>query len=155
MNKLEHQNYLNVIGKFIKKYELKNYGVFEIALFDNEDIYKELTKLKEPIYHFSEKEVINLITRYNQLNKIYKNRFNEIFSRCVGYPSLESNINFYLGGVTPWTRAILSLNDEQLLELKNKTEGMNTAQSCRVYSELIKIDGKNLEQLVEQCYREF
>lgn len=155
MNKQEHQYYLRVISDFVKKYELKNYGVFEIALFDNEEIYNNLTCLKEPIYHFSEREVLKLVTRYNQLNKIYQKRFKEIFDRCVGYSSLESNLNFYLGGVTPWSKVILELNDEQLEELKDKTEGMNATQACRIYSEVIKIDNKNLEQLVDQCYREF
>lgn len=155
MNKLEHQYYLRVLMDFVKKYELKNYGVFEVALFDNEEIYKNLICLKESKYHFNEKEVLKLVTRYNQLNKIYLKRFKEIFSRCIGYSSLESNVNFYLGGVTPWSKVILELSDEQLEELKNKTEGMNATQACRIYSEVIKIDNKNLEQLVDQCYRDF
>ena len=155
MNKIQHQYYLRVLTNFVKKYELKNYGVFELALLDNEEIYKNITCLKEPIYHFTEREVLKLVTRYNQLNKLYLIRFKEIFTRCVGYSSLESNLNFYLGGVTSWSKVVLELKDEQLEELKNKTEGMNTTQACRVYSELIKIDNKNLEQLVDQCYREF
>ena len=42
MNKVEHQYYLRVLIDFVKKYELKNYGVFEIALFDNEEIYNTI-----------------------------------------------------------------------------------------------------------------
>jgi hypothetical protein len=155
MNKKQYQYYIRTINNFMKKYELKNFGVFELALIDTKEIYNKLTKLVEDNYHFSEKEVVDLITRYNQLNKIYVKRFKEIFNRCVGYNSLESNINFYLGGVTPWTKVILSLSENELEELKINTEGMNETQACRVYSEVIKIDDKNLEELVDQCYRDY
>lgn len=155
MNKKQYQYYLNVVNQFTKKYELKNFGVFELALIDNSEIYERLIHLESAEYYFTEKEVLKLVTRYNQLNKIYLKRFKEIFDRCVGYNSLESNVNFYLGGVTPWTKVILSLSEETLEELHNKTENLNQTLACKVYSEHIKIEGKDLEQLVDDCYRNF
>ena len=154
MEKRYFNYYLHTLNQFTKKYELKNYGVFEIVLQENQDIFSKLTHLEE-VYHFSESEVVTLITAYNRLNKVYTSRFEEIFTRCVGYQSIKSNVNFYLGGVTPWTRKILSLSEDDLAKLRIKTEGMNETQACRVYSEVIKLDDKTLEQLVDDCYRSF
>lgn len=153
MERIYYNRYMNTLNSFCKKYEIKNFGVFEIIVQEQEMIYGKLIYLEEDLYHFSDLEVVTLITNYNKLNKIYTKRFEEIFYRCVGYESIKSNVNFYLGSVTPWTRKILSLSEETLNELLIKTEGMNETRACRVYSEVIKLDNKTLENLVDDCYR--
>lgn len=153
MDRIYYNRYMNTLNSFCKKYEIKNFGVFEIIVQEQEMIYGKLIYLEEDLYHFSDLEVVTLITNYNKLNKIYTKRFEEIFYRCVGYESIKSNVNFYLGSVTSWTRKVLSLSEETLNELLIKTEGMNETRACRVYSEVIKLDNKTLENLVDDCYR--
>ena len=149
MERIYYNRYMNTLNSFCKKYEIKNFGVFEIIVQEQEMIYGKLIYLEEDLYHFSDLEVVTLITNYNKLNKIYTKRFEEIFYRCVGYESIKSNVNFYLGSVTSWTRKVLSLSEETLNELLIKTEGMNETRACRVYSEVIKLDNKTLENLVD------
>ena len=153
MERRYYDRYMNTLNKFTSKYELKNFGVFEIALQEQEEIYGKLIYLEENEYHFSDLEVVTLVTQYNKLNKVYTARFEEIFYRCVGYESIKSNVNFYLGCVTPWTRKVLSLSENQLKELFIKTEGMNETVACRVYSEVIRLGEKTLENIVDDCYR--
>ena len=153
MERIYYNRYMNTLNSFCKKYEIKNFGVFEIIVQEQEMIYGKLIYLEEDLYHFSDLEVVTLITNYNKLNKIYTKRFEEIFYRCVGYESIKSNVNFYLGSVTSWTRKVLTLSEETLNELLIKTEGIKETRACRVYSEVIKLDNKTLENLVDDCYR--
>lgn len=153
MERRYYDRYMNTLNNFCKKYELKNIGVLEIVLQEQEEIYGKLIYLEENLYHFTDLEVVTLVTNYNKLNKIYTKRFEDIFYRCVGYESIKSNVNFYLGSVTPWTRKVLSLDENTLNDLVIKTKGMNETRACKVYSEVIRLNDKTLEDLVDDCYR--
>lgn len=156
MEKEYINRYYLLVRDFSKKYELLNQGVLELALEENKELYEKVTHLEEDNYRFKESEVVTLVTRYNQLNKVYKKRFNLIFTRCLDYSPLEGTLNMYLGGVKFWTKSILSLSEELFLELDKKTESLNTTLASKEYSKYIKLDnGKSLDDLIEDCSRNF
>lgn len=156
MEKEYVNRYYLLVREFSKKYELLNQGILELAIEDNDEIYQKVTKLEEDNYRFKDSEVVKLVTRYNQLNKIYKKRFKVIFTRCLDYSPLESTLNMYLGGVKFWSKSILSLSDELFEELEKKTETLNTRLASKEFSKYIKLDnGESLDDLIEDCSRNF
>ena len=66
-------SYYRTVMEFSKKYELKNQGVLELALEENKELFEKVSNLDIDLYKFSEKEVVYLVTRYNQLKTKFDN----------------------------------------------------------------------------------
>ena len=74
--------------------------------------------------------------------------------RCIGDPTVRSDIEFWLGGVHTSALAITSAPAEAFDELYRKTEGLSYAEAARVYDAIVTSGTQTLTNLIDRCYND-
>ena len=150
-----YNSFMKIINDFSKKYELKNSGVLILALENLPEIYEKLICLTDYKYYFNDLEIYSIIKEYNEINYSYTNYFNQIFERCCGYESVKTDLNFYLGSVYKWTEVVMNIPESIYDAYYNKTINLNTNESSKIYSEILKLGNETLFDLLKRVYRSY
>ena len=154
MDEALYQRYMHVIRGFIKQHGIRHEGVLHNAIETLPDIWARLSHIGESGTVITAEEAEAILAVYRESDAVFSARFEEIFERCVGDPTIRSDIEFWLGGVHTAALAITGAADEEFDALYRKTEGLSYAEAARAYNEIVGSGTQTLTDLIDRCYND-
>ena len=152
MDPMLYQCYIHAAHTFIKENGLAHEGVFHNALETISALWERFTTLQEIKIELSHEETELILQAYRKSDAVFSERYARIFERCIGDPVLRSDMEYWLGGVHTWAKAVTDTPEAIFDRIYRETEGLSHTLSCKAFDEVIRTESETLSQLVDRCY---
>jgi len=149
-----YQRYMHVIKGFIKEQGIEHEGVLHNAIETLPTVWERLTHIDEQGTAITAEETKAILDAYRESDAVFSTRFRQIFERCIGDPTVHSDIEFWLGGVHTFALAITSAPADVFDALYRETEGLSHAAAAKVYDAIVTSGTQTLTQLIDRCYND-
>lgn len=143
-----YQRYIHATNAFIKENGITHEGVLHNVIEGFPVIFDRLASMQA--LDCGETEAI--LQAYTREDAVFSARFVRIFERCIGDPVLRSDMEFWLGGVHTWAKAVTTVPEATFERVWHETEGLGYALACKVFDEVIRTAHETLSELVDRCY---
>ncbi len=143
-----YQRYIHATNAFIKENGITHEGVLHNVIEGFPVIFDRLATCQA----LKGEEVEAVLQAYSREDAVFSVRFARIFERCIGDPVLHSDMEFWLGGVHTWAKAVTTVPEAAFERIWHATEGLGYTPACRAFDEIIRTEHETLSGLVDRCY---
>ena len=154
MDNVLYNRYMAVADDFMRKNQLKNQGVFYVALEQIPEIDKKFKNLEKDEIMLANDEIAQIVGAYKALNGVYESRFDQIFERCVGDVTIEEDLNIVFGSSPEWVVAITGVPEEEFQKSYDEKEGKSFSESAKVFGKTVKAyEDEDIAKVIETIYQ--
>lgn len=151
LNKDEYRNYLHSVRKLMESKKYKKEGVAFLAIEEMPEFENSLTKIQiESVKDVSPEVFAEFCEKYSNINKVFSERFNQFFARCVKDTNIKDDIEYELGSVKEYVKAFVSQEKETYENLVNSTEKGSTSENMKAFANVLNNKDLDIENTIEQ-----